>query len=137
MHLYIIVNEEFMPQVEIKYFTPREAFRTLPLVKKIVRDILNNAYQIKTIAESMGGDLEDNQEILQLSSEINTFIQELEDIGCNYKDWNFQIGLVDFPSIIDGEDVSLCWRSDEESIKYYHGIDQGYASRKLIPEEYL
>jgi hypothetical protein len=49
MHLYIIVIEEFMPQVEIKYFTPREAFRTLPLVKKIVRDILNNAYEIKTI----------------------------------------------------------------------------------------
>ena len=137
MHLYVIINEEFMPQVEIKYFTPREAFRTLPLVKKIVRDILNNAYQIKTIAESMGGDLEDNQEVLQLSSEINSFIQELEEIGCNYKDWNFQIGLVDFPSIIDGEDVSLCWRSDEDSIKYYHGIDQGYASRKLIPEEYL
>jgi hypothetical protein len=45
--------------------------------------------------------------------------------------------LVDFPSIIDGEDVSLCWRSDEDSIKFYHGIDQGYASRKLIPEEYL
>jgi len=137
MHLYVIVNEEFMSQVEIKYFTPREAFRTLPLVKKIVRDILNNAYEIKTIAEYLGGEIEDNQEVLQLSSEINSFIQELEDIGCNYKDWNFQIGLVDFPSLIDGEDVLLCWRSDEDSIKFYHGIDQGYASRKLIPEEYL
>jgi hypothetical protein len=137
MHLYVIVNEEFMSQVEIKYFTPREAFRTLPLVKKIVRDILNNAYKIKTIAESLGGDMEDNQEVIQLASEINSFILELEDIGCNYKDWNFQIGLIDFPSIIDGEDVLLCWRSDEDSIRFYHGIDQGYASRKLIPEEYL
>jgi hypothetical protein len=137
MHFYVKVNEEFMSQVETKYFTPREAFRTLPLVKKIVRDILNNAYEIKTIAESLGGDMEDNQEVIQLASEINSFILELEDIGCNYKDWNFQIGLVDFPSIIDGEDVLLCWRSDEDSIRFYHGIDQGYASRKLIPEEYL
>jgi hypothetical protein len=126
-----------MPQVEIKYFTPKEAFRTLPLVKKIVRDILNNAYKIKMISESLEGDIEDNQEVMELASEINSFIHELEDIGCNYKDWNFQIGLVDFPSIIAGEEVNLCWRSDEDSIRYYHGIDQGYTSRKLIPDEYL
>jgi len=126
-----------MSQVETKYFTPREASRTLPLVKQIVRDILNNAFKIKTIAESLGGDMEENNEVIQFASEINAFMQELEDIGCNYKDWNFQIGLVDFPSIIEGEDVLLCWRSDEDSIRFYHGIDEGYASRLLIPEDYL
>jgi len=136
-HFYRKADEEFMPQVAIKYFTPGEAFRTLPLVKKIVRDILNNAYEIKGISESRGGDIEDNQEVMELASDISSFILELEDIGCNYKDWNFQIGLVDFPSIIDGKDVYLCWRSDEDSIKYFHGIEEGFASRRLIPDEYL
>jgi hypothetical protein len=136
-HFYDKVDEEIMSQVEVKYFTPREAFRTLPLVKKIVRDILNNAFEIKGISESRGGDIEDNQEVMELASEIDSFMLELEDIGCNYKDWNFQIGLVDFPSIIDGEDVYLCWRSDEDSIKYFHGIEEGFASRRLIPDEYL
>jgi hypothetical protein len=31
----------------------------------------------------------------------------------------------------------LCWRSDEDEIKYYHDIEAGYSGRKLIPEEYL
>lgn len=126
-----------MSQTEIKYFTPHEANRTLPLVKQIVRDILNNAFQIKTIAESLGGKFEGNQEIQQLISDIDSFMKELNDIGCTYKDWNFQIGLVDFPAIIDNEEVLLCWRSDEDDIRFYHGIEEGFAGRKPIPEEYL
>jgi len=126
-----------MPQIEIKYFTPYEAKRTLPLVKQIVRDILNNAFQIKTIAESLGGKIDDNEEIQQLISGINSFMKELDDIGCTYKDWNFQLGLVDFPAVIDNEEVLLCWRSDEDDIRFYHGIEEGFAGRKPIPEEYL
>jgi len=126
-----------MPQTEVKYFTPYEAKRTLPLVKQIVRDILNNAFQIKTIAESLGGKIEYSQEIQQLITEIDSFMKELNDIGCTYKDWNFQIGLVDFPAVIDNEEVLLCWRSDEDDIRFYHGIEEGFTGRKPIPEEYL
>jgi len=126
-----------MAQTEIKYFTPQEANRTLPLVKQIVRDILNNASQIKIIAESFGGNIENNHDIQRLIVEINSFIKELNDIGCDYKDLNFQVGLVDFPTIIDNEEVLLCWRSDEEDIRFYHGIEEGFTGRKPIPEEYF
>jgi len=64
-------------------------------------------------------------------------MSELEEIGCYFKDWNFSIGLVDFPSVINGEEVLLCWRSDEDDIKYFHRIEDGYSARQLIPEEYL
>jgi hypothetical protein len=126
-----------MPNTEVKYFSPNEAQKTLPLVKQIVRDILNNAFQIKTIADSLNGKVEGNPEIKLLISQIDSFIKEIDEIGCSFKDWNFQIGLVDFPSVIDGEDVLLCWRSDEESIRFYHSPEDGFAGRKPIPEEYL
>ena len=126
-----------MPTIEVKHFTVKEARRTLPLVKQIVRDILNNAFEIRTIAESLNGQIEENREIKILASQINTFMKELEEIGCTYKDWNFQIGLVDFPSFIDDEEVQLCWRSDEDNIRFYHSVNKGYAGRKPIPEFYL
>ena len=126
-----------MSPIEVKYFTPRDAQKTLPLVRQIVRDILNNASQIKAIADSLGGNFEDSTEISQLAAEIDSFMKELDDLGCSYKDWNFQIGLVDFPSIIEGEDVLLCWRSDEEAIRFYHSAEDGFVGRKPIPEEYL
>jgi len=126
-----------MPQVDVRYFTPREAQRTLPLVKQIVRDILSNANKIKSIAESIGEDFEDNEEVKALTAQIQHFMRELEELGCSYKDWNFEIGLVDFPAYINGNEVLLCWKSDEEDIRYYHGLLDGFPGRKPIPPEYL
>ncbi len=126
-----------MSEVQTKYFTPAEANRTLPLVKKIVRDILNDAFQMQTISETIADDIESNSEFKQLTINLSGYVRELEEIGCSYKDWNFQFGLVDFPSIINGEEVLLCWRSDEDEILFYHGINDGFAGRKPIPEEYL
>lgn len=122
---------------EIKYFTPAEAKKTLPLVKKIVADILSTAKEIKLLAEDFDGDIEKNPEFIKLYNDIKSFLKELEEIGCYYKDPNFSMGLVDFPSIIDNREVYLCWRSDENDILYYHEIDAGYLGRKLIPPKYF
>ena len=123
-----------MSEKNLKYFTPEEANKTLPLVKKIVKDILDYSFELKTIADSIDGELENNSEAQKLIASVKGFMNELEEIGCSYKDWNFSIGLVDFPAIIDGEEVYLCWKSDEESIIYYHGINEGFKGRKLIPQ---
>ena len=126
-----------MFETDIKYFTPEEANKTLPLVKKIVKDILDYSSELKTITDSVNGDVENNKVAQNLISNIRGFMKELEEIGCYYKDWNFSIGLVDFPAIIDNEDVLLCWKSDEERILFYHGINEGFRGRKLIPEYYF
>jgi len=122
---------------ETKFFSPAEAIRTLPLVKKIVEDILNTTREMRLYAEDINGNIEHDQFIKKMAENVDGFIKELEEIGCFYKDWNFTIGLVDFPSIIESEEVFLCWRSDEETIKFYHDMDSGFAGRKRIPEEYL
>ncbi|MCX7874563.1 MAG: DUF2203 domain-containing protein [Melioribacteraceae bacterium] len=126
-----------MEENKVKYFTPKEANKTLPLVKQIVFDILNNAKKIQYYVETLGNEADQNENVIALAEEIKYFINELEELGCSYKDWSFDLGLVDFPSVIDNKEVLLCWRSDEESIRYYHGLFDGYAGRKLIPEEYL
>jgi len=122
---------------EIKYFTPSEAKKTLPLVRKIVKDILDTSREMRMIADEIGGDVEKDPRIQKLADNIEEFMQELEEIGCYFKDWNFSIGLIDFPSIIEGKEVFLCWRSDEDDIMYYHEQDAGFAGRKIIPPEEL
>ena len=121
---------------EIKYFTPLEARKTLPLVKNIVRDILQATREMRLIAEEIGADVEGNARVKKLASDVTGFLKELEEIGCYYKDSNFQIGLVDFPALMNGEEIYLCWRSDEDDILYYHEADKGYAGRKLIPPQF-
>jgi hypothetical protein len=124
--------------IETKHFTPAEARNTLPLVKKIVKDILNTSREMKLIAEELQDEqIKNDYQIKRMAEEINSFMAELEEIGCFYKDWNFTIGLVDFPAVIDNKEVMLCWKSDEDDIRFYHNLDAGYPGRKPIPEEYL
>ena len=85
---------------EIKYFTPSEARKTLPLVRKIVKDILDTSREMRLVAEEVEGQAEKDPRIQKMADDIENFMAELEDIGCFFKDWNFQIGLVDFPAII-------------------------------------
>ncbi len=120
-----------------KYFSIEEANKTLSYVKKIVRDIIITGELIRDIASDSIKENQSEGRIHLLAENITSFINELEKIGCYYKDCDFNIGLVDFPAIIEDKKVMLCWRSDEEEIKYYHEFDSGYAGRKLIPEELI
>lgn len=123
--------------VETKYFTPEEARKTLPLVRKIVKDILDTTREMRLLADDLNGKVEEDPAIQKMVQDVNGFMNELEEIGCFYKDWNFTIGLVDFPAFIDGKEVLLCWKSDEDDVTYFHEIDAGFAGRKLIPSEYF
>ena len=122
---------------QVKLFTPKEANQTLPLVKRIVSDILNAGQQIRNLSSEIGARAEEDPRIIRLMDQLEELFEELESLGCSYKDWNFSVGLVDFPAVINGEEVFLCWRSDEDGLKYYHEIDAGFTGRKPIPEEIL
>ena len=122
---------------DLKYFTPSDAKKTLPLVRKIVADILDTSREMRMIADEIGSGVENDPRIQKLADDIEKFMKELDEIGCYFKDWNFSIGLIDFPAIFDGREVFLCWRSDEDDIMYYHDVDAGFAGRKLIPPEEL
>jgi hypothetical protein len=38
-------------------------------------------------------------------------------------------GLVDFPAIVGGREVFLCWEEGEEDVEYWHDLDSGFAGR--------
>ena len=117
-----------------KIFTLQQAVKTLPLIKHIVSDILKTGQSIRELSVEMEKP-EDDPEINRLMDQLDELFEEMESLGCYYKDWNFTVGLVDFPAKIHSRDVMLCWKSDEEHIQYYHDAEAGFAGRKLIPKE--
>ena len=122
--------------MKTKLFTLEEATKTLPLVQRIVADILKTGQAIRELSVEMEKPEED-PEINRLMDQLDELFEEIESIGCYYKDWNFSVGLVDFPAKISGREVMLCWKSDENEIRFYHDSEAGYAGRRLIPKEIL
>ncbi len=43
-------------------------------------------------------------------------------------------GLVDFPALVSGRQVWLCWRLGEDAVEWWHEMDAGVAGRKPLIE---
>lgn len=130
-----------------KYFSRDEANRTLPLVQRIVQDIVDDYERWK---ESLGqyelaaahqrpeeGESPEavalREQVDLIAQHINGYIAELEQIGCVLK--GFDDGLVDFRGTLEGRDVWLCWRLGEPDVGHWHEIDEGYRNRRPLEPE--
>src|SRR6478609_2348006 len=126
-----------------KIFTVEEANRTLPLVSRIVEDLVREhgmwedkvrEFELATVGASP--DRPDAiAELLQieaqrLAKDIEGYIAELATLGVICK--GMGTGLVDFPGEIDGRDVFFCWKLGEPSVGYWHEVDAGFIGRQRL-----
>ena len=114
-------------------FTLAEANSTLPLVKRIVGDIVRThglvlKYQSELERQSANKDAQGRLD--EAVTHLEDYVDELADVGCELKD--YQVGLIDFVGRHQRRDVYLCWKLGEERIGYWHEIDAGYAGRQPI-----
>ncbi len=125
-----------------RVFTLEHANRTLPLVTRIVTDIVDQHKQVCVVEERCqvphADCLEEEIDSLreQYISELERLRElrdELTEIGCQLKDW--RRGIVDFLSFFDNRPVELCWRLGEKHICHWHEIDSGFRGREPIEEE--
>ena len=66
---------------------------------------------------------------------LRSVLENFEQSGVLVKD--LDKGLVDFPTLLRGEEVYLCWKLDEASIQFWHGTNEGFAGRKAIDQDFL
>ena len=117
-------------------FTLEQANRALPLVKRIVADIVRTHAQAASHREklermSASKDSKSTQQDLDQSIDrLQDLVDELSDVGVELKD--YETGLVDFVGRHDGRDVYLCWKLGEERITHWHEISAGFAGRKSV-----
>lgn len=130
-----------------KYFTLDEANLQLPFVEHELLILQNLKKQFQEKYQDLkrekhsyneNHNTENDQdpfftqetELEFLQIEAKTHMSSFEMKGIELKD--IDLGLVDFPAIIQGEEVLLCWRQGEEQISYYHSREDGFAGRKRI-----
>jgi hypothetical protein len=126
-----------------KKFTVEEANRTLPLVSRIVEDLVREhgmwedkvrEFELATVGASPDRP-NAIAELLQieaqrLAKDIEGYIAELATLGVICK--GMGTGLVDFPGKIDGRDVFFCWKLGEPAVGYWHEVDAGFIGRQRL-----
>ncbi|MDW0225872.1 MAG: DUF2203 domain-containing protein, partial [Nitrososphaeraceae archaeon] len=116
------------------YFTPQEANRILPEVKKLFSSITlqkNKVIKLQEELQRMVSDgakfaafISKKQELNRAVFKLYETIAELENKGVMIK--SVDEGLLDFPSLRFDEEVWLCWKEGENEIKFWHRKDEGF-----------
>ncbi len=130
-------------------FTLDEAQTILP----ILESLLKTAIESKKIVETIDGEFQNighrvfltggsQLDVIALArrkaerekalQRVKDSISEIDAAGVQVKD--LDLGLLDFPCIVEGETILLCWKLGEEKIAHWHGVEEGFAGRKPIDE---
>jgi hypothetical protein len=122
-----------------RHWTQEEANQLRPIVGATMRR-LRAARQVLArdgfdtdfalLAESTGGAWPD-AERARAAVEVALGFEQLERLDIVVRD--LERGLVDFPALIDGREVYLCWLLDEPQVTHWHGIESGFAGRRPLP----
>jgi hypothetical protein len=126
-----------------KLFTLDEANRTLPLVSRIVQDLVHDhnrwedkvrEFELATVGASPDrpdaiADLL-QAEAQRLARDIEGYIAELNELGVVCK--GMDTGLVDFRGLMDGREIFFCWKLGEPSVQYWHEVDAGFVGRQKL-----
>jgi hypothetical protein len=131
-----------------RYFTLDEANAALeelrPLAEEMVahRRQLVEAQSLRAAlgaqAASNGGDLtpsdfaDADEEFEQAATALARCVERIQAAGVLVKD--LDRGLLDFPALRGDEEILLCWHVGEDDIRYWHGVDEGFAGRKSIDD---
>jgi Uncharacterized conserved protein len=129
-----------------KLFTIEQANAMLPLVKAITSDLSRLAGEVverrhRLAILTAGRDLKAGDpyadELAQTEAELESdvvriqeYIAELRALGVEPK--GAMEGLVDFPSLMDGRIVYLCWRLGEPEVLHWHELEAGFAGRQSL-----
>lgn len=128
-------------------FTLEEAQSLLPVLESLLRTaIASKSLMDQVDAEQQalnhqiflnGGTHVDVVSVAQRKAErakaeqrARDAIAEIDSIGVQVKD--LDIGLLDFPCLVEGEIILLCWKLGEKAITHWHGTQEGFAGRKPI-----
>src|SRR5437868_15022405 len=133
-------------QKAARMFTIDQANATLPLVRAITTDLASLAKDVverrhRLAMLTSGRDLKAgdpySDELAQMeadlerdASRLQGYVDELRELGVEPK--GAVEGLVDFPCMLDGRIVYLCWKLGEPEVLYWHDVDAGFSGRQPL-----
>lgn len=121
-----------------KHYTVDEARALLPEIRQSLNRLNLLRKQIARYDEQSGPMLQQGEDLG--GSRVNSWIgnfSEFKQLMAGFAEREIQIkdlerGLIDFPAIVGGREVFLCWEQDDEDIEFWHDLDSGYVGRERL-----
>ncbi len=132
------MSDEGTELVHERHFTRAEANALLPRLTDLLdqlresKDELTDseAHEALRDAAPANGGGDQGRQVGVAFLEVRRLLETIEQAGIVLRD--IDRGLVDFPAVIDGREVYLCWELGEVDVAYWHDLDAGYGGREPL-----
>jgi hypothetical protein len=132
------VTEPGSARVHPRHFTLEQANAALETVKPLLQrlrdsvDLLSDeeAHAALGDAAPTNGGGEPGTQVGEAFLEVRRLLTALQEAGIVVRD--VERGLIDFPTILEGEEVYLCWELGEDEVAFWHELDAGYRGRRPL-----
>jgi hypothetical protein len=121
-----------------KHYTREEARALLPQLRRWLKQLNALRRDLERYDKRLGSLRNPGHDVG--GETVNQWIRTLADMQAvlgEFQKREIQIkdlerGLVDFPAIIGGKEVFLCWEQDEDDVEFWHDLDTGYSGRERL-----
>lgn len=121
-----------------RHFTPEEANSLLPSLKPLLRQLRDakdqltdgELHELLSEAAPGNGGGEPGRQVGAAYLEVRKLLTTLEEAGIVVKE--VDRGLIDFPALLDGREVFLCWELGEDEVGFWHELEAGYRGRQPL-----
>jgi hypothetical protein len=132
------LSDEGIELLHERHFTRAEAKALLPHLTDILnrlrsaKDELTDAEAHEALADAAptNGGGEEGRRVGMAFLEVRRLLETIEQSGIVLRD--IDRGLVDFPAVIEGREVYLCWELGEDDVNYWHDLNAGYGGREPL-----
>jgi hypothetical protein len=121
-----------------RHFSVDEANGMLPELGAVLRELREakrlvadaEAHEALGEAAPTNGGGSPGRQVGEAFLELRRLLLALEDAGIVVRD--IDRGLVDFPALIEGREVFLCWELGEDRVAHWHDLEDGYRGRQPL-----
>ena len=120
------------------FYTLDRANERIPELAEMLTQLRSQRDELRDLKASFdASEPGDDQRRLRLRmqglvDQMQASVARIDGWGITLRD--IESGLIDFPALVSGRQVWLCWRLGEDDIGWWHELDDGFAGRRPLIE---
>ena len=111
----------------------------LPVVRELLSQLRDERAELIRLRDQTADPATDDDERRRLQLRMQGIIDQMQAAVVRIDGWGITLrdiesGLIDFPALVNGRQVCLCWRLGEDEVGWWHELAAGFAGRRVLAD---
>jgi len=108
-------------------------------LRELLTDLRDQRAELIRLRDRSNEDEVDEEERRRLRLRMQGIIDQMQAAVIRIDGWDITLrdiesGLIDFPALVNGRQVCLCWRLGEDEVGWWHELSSGFAGRRELTD---